>query len=61
MLDFLYPSMEFGRPKKENVDFSMLPIMQNSEIFRAQETHAISTMTLNFFFQADVSESISHC
>lgn len=50
--------MEFGRQKGGNVDFFTSPIMQNSEIFRTQETHATSTVTLKNF-QADVSEFIS--
>lgn len=37
--------------KKKNVDFSTLPIVQNSEVFRTQETHATNTVTLNIFRQ----------
>ena len=45
---------------KKNVDFSTLPIMQNSEICSTQEAHVTSTVTLKRL-QADVSESVSHC
>lgn len=45
--------------KKKNVDFSMLPIVQNLEVFRTQETHATNS-DLNYF-QTDTSESVSHC
>lgn len=56
MLYFLW---NLADRKIETVDFSMLPIMQNSEIFRTQEMHATIAVTLKNYW-ASVSESTSH-
>lgn len=41
--------MESGSQKKQNVDFSQLPIMQKSAILRTQETHVASNVTFKEF------------